>query len=274
MSLQDIKDKIAEAKNSGSQKGEADALAEAAVIHLSLGDCAEALSASKEARILYRNLGEAKLEADVVQTLAAALSASGELDEASREAYDALNIARKAGDAETVANAMAIATAMHYQSLVQDVSPDDMESDVFKEGVKELLGTADGAVKAFKKLKNSAGQAAALLGLSKAYLLADEPDKAKFAADMAYMLYNQAKEGNGFFDACICLVHAHMQRQDFASAMRYCNEAKDISMQFQDAPSIAVALELSSTIRECTRKRNEKLHFKQLPMNMQKLSFR
>ena len=56
-------------------------------------------------------------------------------------------------------------------------------------------------------------------------LQADLPDNAKLAADWAYMLHNQVKDGNGFYDACVTLAHAHIMRGDFASAMRYTNEA-------------------------------------------------
>jgi tetratricopeptide (TPR) repeat protein len=271
MSLQLIKNKIDDCKNSGNQKGEAEALIEAANIHLSEGEPADALSVSKDARVLFRKLGDFKSEAGAIQLLVAALSASDELEEATREAYDALNVAKQSGDPATVAGALALVVSTHYQSLSKEP---DTDSDSFKEGVKELTGTADEAVKAFRKLKDSQGQASALLGMARVYMLADEPDKAKFVADMAYMLYTQAKDGNGYFDACMCLSLAHIQRGDFASAMRYANEARDLCMNFQDVSGMTDASELISQIKECTKLRSEKLQFKADAVTMQKLYFK
>jgi tetratricopeptide (TPR) repeat protein len=270
MSVEEVKLRIDNFKKAGDGKGEAEASVEAARLYLSSGSTIEALALAKAARVLSREAKEAKTEVEAVQVISLILATNGDVEEATREAYDALNIAKKLGDAQTTASATLNAVNIHYQSVAKE-NPD---SDLFKEGVKELRGTAEDAAKAFKKLKDSPGHAAALLALARVYMLIDEPDKAKFAADMAYMLFNQAKDGNGFYEACICLSQAHIQRSDFASAMRYCNEAGAVCLEFQDLMGMAAIDELSEQIKDCTRLRHEQLAQKVYNcMTMQKLAF-
>jgi hypothetical protein len=265
-----FQERLADAKTKGDAKGEAEASLEAARIYLRDGESKEALAIAKSGRAAAQKVNEAALESEIVQVIAEVLAATGDTGEATKEAYDALNIAKKAGDPKITAGAMLTVVTMQYQSVSKE-SPD---SDLFKEGLKEMRGTAEDAAKAFRKLKDGSGHAASLIALARVYMLAEEPDKAKFAADMAYMLYNKEKDGKGFYEACITLSHAHIQRLDFASAMRYCNEAGALCMQFQDQAGLMVVDELTDTIRDGTRLRNEmETNTKASPMMIQKLAF-
>jgi hypothetical protein len=258
-----------------TDKAKAQQLLDDSRSYLQSNDASSAQDAAVEARGLFRKAGEAALEAEAVQCIVRALTLKDDLEEATREAYDALNIVKRANDDEAVAAASSLVVGTHYNSLNKEDS--DRNSDAFREGVKELLGTAEESVKAHKKVKNVAGQGYALSALARVQMLADKPDNAKLSADWAYMLFYQVKDGNGLYDACMTLAYAHLMRGDFASSMRYTNEAKDICQQFQDGQRLYEVIEMRELLSNCTLLKNEakKLkgsHQQSLPMG--KFNFR
>jgi len=229
--------------------------------------------AAVEARGIFRKLGEVTLEAEALQCIVNVLTVVGDLDEATREAYDALNISKRANNDEATATFLSLVVATHSTSLIQEDT--NKESDAFKEGVKELLGTSEECVRTHKKVKNVSGQAGAVVGLARVQMLAELPDNAKFSADWAYMLYNQVQDGNGFYDACLTLAYAHIMRQDFASAMRYTNEAKEFCIQFQDAMGVTVAADFADKLKESLKLRKDMQNsMKCTTLEMHKLRFR
>jgi len=235
-------------------------------------DLTKAQDTAAEARGICRRLGEVAMEAEAIQCVVAVLSLRGDFDEATREAYEALNICKKASNDEATAAALSVVVAVHFNSLNREDL--DKNSDFFKEGVKELLEGAQECIRGYKKVKDRSGQASALIKLAQVQMLAEQPDAAKLSADWAYMLYNQEKDGNGFYNACLTLVYAHIMRLDFASASRYANEAKDICYQFQDSDGMQVVEELRYTISQCTQARSERDEVNKKTMfSMMKMNF-
>jgi len=261
LNLQEAKDALEKAKSASDQKGEVTAMLQIAQFALETGELKIAQTNANEARVLARKIGEAKMEADAVSANVSVLISIGEYEEATREAYDGLSICRRKGDDVAEGDALAMVVYAHHLSLSKEnakLTKTQIEEDAFKEGVKELTQTALDSVKLFEKLDDKAKLAQAYVKLAGVYMLGGEPDLAKNEAKKAYVIFNDLKDGNGYYDACMALANAHTQRGDFNSAVRYANEAKELCAQFQDAWGVSTVQEFIDMIKECIMAAEEK----------------
>lgn len=274
-SLEEAKEAVEDAKNRGDQQAEAKAMLGLAEVQLQKQMLMDAHSSARAARVLFRKAGDAKQEAEALKLGVDSLVAVGDLEEATREAYDALSVCRRAGDEPAEAAALAVVSKVHYQALSKDKRAGlktDVEVDALREGCKELQTTANEACKVYGKLGDQSGLAQAYLALARVYILSDEPDAANATAKKAYAIYTDLKDGNGYYDSCLCIANAHIQRGDYSSAMRYANEARDLTWEYQDPDAMGAVEDLIGAIKQLIYTRNSLKKNKPPGLNLDMMS--
>jgi len=239
------------------KKGQAEALLFTAGIHAARDDLKESLKSTDAARVIYRELGDTKGQVAVLRSACMAQLSSGKPEQAMQTGYEALTLCRKVGDKFEEATTSMLAANAHLESLKKDQAELDPESEdimadqaALAEGFQECVRVASDGVSLFEELGDKLETANALRMLSKVHMGAGEADASVMAEMEALGILKDVGDAAKYFDTLIALIQSNIANQCPAPAMRCCNEAKELCMQFGDYDALRTVEEYIQLVKE------------------------
>jgi len=234
------------------KEGEADACRAIANIHLADQSAAEALKAAEDAFKLSKDAGDAKGKASALQTKTSILVSQEKYKEAAILATEARQVLQESGHAWTEANAVQM-VANVYLAACQKAAEADKDPEAST--VKEAQSTAEEAVRLFQGMRDTEGQAAALLVASSAMYYAQDGDRALQLGREALDLYEKFGNSQGMANAWLAMARgAFLAGTNFDGALEAAEEAKRLAEVLGDDQIQTNALSLIDIISDSMRK--------------------